>query len=102
MNRYRADWRFRVHMRRISATLLVGRVRVHRMWQKHLTRLGWLGFLTAVLVTAGVILTAAKKYLGGGALIAVALVVATQLLPRLIEWYKGQRTQDQEGPFLLP
>jgi hypothetical protein len=40
--------------------------------------------LTAVLVTAGVILAATRDALGGGALIAVALV-ATQLLPKAIE-----------------
>src|SRR5215211_1708029 len=84
----------------MSATLLVGRVRVHGMWQRYLRRLGRLSVLTAVLVTAGVILAVTKDYLGGGVLIAVALV-ATQLLPRAIEWYKGQRKEDEEEASLL-
>jgi hypothetical protein len=70
------------------------------MWQRYLRRLGWLDVFTAFLVAAGIILAVAKDYLEGGVLIAVVLV-ATQLLPRAIEWYKGQREQDHEEASLL-
>lgn len=78
-----------MHLQRVSATLLVERVGVHGIWQR-LRRLERLDVLTAVLVTAAVVLTAAKDYLPASLLIVGALV--TQLDPKIIDQYKEWRS----------
>jgi len=89
-----------VRSRLTSGTLTVTKTGVYRMLRRYLGRLGWLGVIAALLVAVGIVLTATKSFLGGGAVIVAALVL-TQLGPQIIAWVKIQREQDRAEAGLL-
>src|SRR5215211_8341794 len=76
----------------LPATLFATTLR--RMLLRYFRRVGWLGALAAVLVVAAAILTAVKSFIGGGVLLAVAIVILT-LAPKALKWLEDVRKEEK-------
>src|SRR5215211_2056700 len=77
----------------LPATLFATTLR-RRMLLRYFRRVGWLGALAAALVVAAAILAAVKSFIGGGVLLAVAIVILT-LAPKALKWLEDVRKEEK-------